>query len=83
MGYKVKRNERIIAEGHSLAIIECTDMPDDENRYFVMHSADDFSASLACAADTGELTASRNGETFRLTPVQVIFLQRTADKFDL
>lgn len=72
--------DKTIATGHSLKIIKCP-MPDNENPYFVMHlTAPSYSASLACALDTGELTG-RDGE-HKLTPVQMIFLQREADKLE-
>jgi len=79
--YKLARNEKELARGHSLIVIECTNMgPDDGNPYFVRHTWGNYGASLACATDTGELTHDRTGETFKLTQVQLIFLNRVEDK---
>lgn len=78
----MSKQQKVIAEGHSLRLIKCVDMgPDDGNPYFVEHkTAPSYSASLACALDTGELDG-RDG-AFRLTEVQLTFLQREADKLE-
>jgi hypothetical protein len=74
-------NFELIAEGHSLRIVRDNSMgPDDGNPYFVEHKAGDYGASLPCALDTCELTHNRSAYTFRLTPPQMLFLNKQADK---
>jgi hypothetical protein len=81
---KLGRNDKVIAKGHSLVIFECTDMgPEDGNRWFVCFSDPNgkHSSSLTVALMMGILDDNGSGQgDHRLTPVQMIFLEREADK---
>jgi len=80
---KLGPKDKVIAKGHSLVVFECTDMgPDDGNRYFVCFSNENgkHSSSLGCALSMGFMDDNGSGQgDFKFTPVQMIFLERTAD----
>jgi len=62
-----------------LILVRCDDMgPDDGNPYFV--EREDYSASLACALDTGELTNNRHAETIQLSAKDMAWLEGEAEK---